>query len=100
MRDIGIVKNDEPVKHLFTQGMVIKDGSKMSKSLGNVVSPDDMIAQFGADAARLYSLFAAPPERDLDWQEDGVPAFSVSLAASIASSHATRIAMARENERV
>jgi leucyl-tRNA synthetase len=72
MRDIGIVTNDEPVKHLFTQGMVIKDGSKMSKSVGNVVSPDDMIAKFGADAARLYSLFAAPPERDLDWQEDGV----------------------------
>jgi leucyl-tRNA synthetase len=72
MRDIGIIRNDEPVKRLFTQGMVIKDGSKMSKSLGNVVSPDDMIAKFGADAARLYSLFAAPPDRDLDWQEDGV----------------------------
>jgi leucyl-tRNA synthetase len=72
MRDIGIIANDEPVKRLFTQGMVIKDGAKMSKSLGNVVSPDDIIAHFGADAARLYSLFAAPPERDLDWQEDGV----------------------------
>jgi leucyl-tRNA synthetase len=52
--------------------MVIKDGSKMSKSRGNVVSPDDMMAKFGADAARVYSLFAAPPDRDLDWQEDGV----------------------------
>jgi leucyl-tRNA synthetase len=72
MRDIGVVKNDEPVKRLFTQGMVIKDGSKMSKSVGNVVSPDDIVAKFGADAARLYSLFAAPPDRDLDWQEDGV----------------------------
>jgi leucyl-tRNA synthetase len=72
MRDIGIIKNDEPAKRLFTQGMVIKDGAKMSKNLGNVVSPDDMVAQFGADAARLYSLFAAPPDRDLDWQEDGV----------------------------
>jgi leucyl-tRNA synthetase len=72
MRDIGLIENDEPVKRLFTQGMVIKDGSKMSKSRGNVVSPDDMIAKFGADAARLYSLFAAPPDRDLDWQEDGV----------------------------
>ena len=72
MRDIGLIKNDEPVKRLFTQGMVIKDGAKMSKSLGNVVSPDDMVAKFGADAARLYSLFAAPPDRDLDWQEDGV----------------------------
>jgi leucyl-tRNA synthetase len=72
MRDIGVVKNDEPVKRLFTQGMVIKDGSKMSKSVGNVVSPDEIVAKFGADAARLYSLFAAPPDRDLDWQEDGV----------------------------
>jgi leucyl-tRNA synthetase len=72
MRDIGLVANDEPTKRLFTQGMVIKDGAKMSKSLGNVVSPDDMVAQFGADSARMYSLFAAPPDRDLDWQEDGV----------------------------
>jgi len=72
MRDMGIVKNDEPVERLFTQGMVIKDGAKMSKNLGNVVSPDDMIARFGADAARLYSLFAAPPDRDLDWQDTGI----------------------------
>ncbi len=72
MRDIGVVKNDEPVKRLFTQGMVIKNGAKMSKNLGNVVSPDDMVEKFGADSARLYSLFAAPPDRDLDWQEDGV----------------------------
>ena len=72
MRDIGLVKNDEPIERLFTQGMVIKDGAKMSKSLGNVVTPDEMIARFGADAARMYSLFAAPPDRDLDWQETGV----------------------------
>jgi leucyl-tRNA synthetase len=72
MRDIGITANDEPVKRLFTQGMVIKDGAKMSKSLGNTVSPDDMVARYGADSARTYSLFAAPPDRDLDWQEDGV----------------------------
>ena len=72
MRDIGLVKNDEPVERLFTQGMVIKDGAKMSKSLGNVVSPDEMVARFGADAARMYSLFAAPPDRDLDWQETGI----------------------------
>jgi leucyl-tRNA synthetase len=52
--------------------MVIKDGAKMSKSLGNVVSPDEMVARFGADAARMYSLFAAPPDRDLDWQETGI----------------------------
>jgi leucyl-tRNA synthetase len=72
MRDIGLIKNDEPVESLFTQGMVIKDGAKMSKSLGNVVSPDEMVARFGADAARMYSLFAAPPDRDLDWQETGI----------------------------
>ena len=72
MRDMGLVNNDEPVARLFTQGMVIKDGAKMSKSLGNVVSPDEMVARFGADAARLYSLFAAPPDRDLDWQDTGI----------------------------
>jgi leucyl-tRNA synthetase len=72
MRDMGLVKNDEPVARLFTQGMVIKDGAKMSKNLGNVVSPDEMVARYGADAARLYSLFAAPPDRDLDWQESGI----------------------------
>jgi leucyl-tRNA synthetase len=72
MRDLGLVKNDEPVERLFTQGMVIKDGAKMSKSLGNIVSPDEMLARFGADAARLYSLFAAPPDRDLDWQDTGI----------------------------
>jgi leucyl-tRNA synthetase len=72
MRDLGIIANGEPAKRLFTQGMVIKDGAKMSKSLGNVVSPDDMVEQYGADAARLYSLFATSPDRDLDWKEDGV----------------------------
>jgi leucyl-tRNA synthetase len=72
MRDIGIIKNGEPTTRLFTQGMVIKEGAKMSKSLGNVVSPDEMVAKFGADSARMYSLFAAPPDKDLDWQEDGV----------------------------
>ena len=72
MRDMGLVKNDEPIARLFTQGMVIKDGAKMSKSFGNVVSPDEMVARYGADAARLYSLFAAPPDRDLDWQDSGI----------------------------
>ncbi len=65
---------------LFTQGMVIKDGAKMSKSKGNVVSPDEMVARFGADSARMYALFAAPPDRDLDWQEDGVAGVSRFLA--------------------
>ncbi len=72
MRDLGLMTNDEPVERLFTQGMVLKDGAKMSKNKGNVVSPDDMVARYGADSARMYALFAAPPDRDLDWQEDGV----------------------------
>ena len=76
MRDLGLVRNDEPARRLFTQGMVIKDGAKMSKSEGNVVSPDDMVARYGADATRMYALFAAPPDRDLDWQEDGVAGVS------------------------
>jgi len=80
MRDLGLIENDEPVARLFTQGMVIKDGAKMSKSKGNVVSPDEMVARYGADAARAYALFAAPPDRDLDWQEDGVAGVSRFLA--------------------
>jgi leucyl-tRNA synthetase len=80
MRDLGLITNDEPVRRLFTQGMVLKDGAKMSKSKGNIVSPDEMVARYGADAARMYSLFAAPPDRDLDWQEDGVAGVSRFLA--------------------
>ena len=76
MRDLGLIVNDEPARRLFTQGMVIKDGAKMSKSKGNVISPDDMVARYGADATRMYALFAAPPDRDLDWQEDGVAGVS------------------------
>src|SRR5215472_8120951 len=72
MRDIGLVKNDEPVERLFTQGMIIKGGAKMSKNLGNVVSPDEMVERYGGDSARMYSLFAAPPDRDLDWQDTGI----------------------------
>jgi leucyl-tRNA synthetase len=80
MRDLGLIDNDEPAARLFTQGMVIKDGAKMSKSKGNVVSPDDMIARYGADATRMYALFAAPPDRDLEWQEDGVAGISRFLS--------------------
>ena len=72
MRDLGMVHHDEPATRLFTQGMVIKDGAKMSKSKGNVVSPDEMVARFGADSTRMYSLFATSPDRELDWQEAGV----------------------------
>jgi leucyl-tRNA synthetase len=72
MRDLGLTTLDEPVRSLFTQGMVIKDGAKMSKSKGNVVDPDLMVERYGADTTRLFSLFAAPPERDLEWSEAGV----------------------------
>jgi len=80
MRDLGLIENGEPAERLFTQGMVIKDGAKMSKSKGNVVSPDEMIERYGADATRMYALFAAPPDRDLEWQEDGVAGVSRFLA--------------------
>ena len=70
--DLGLVSTEEPFKNLLTQGMVIKDGAKMSKSLGNVVSPKEIIEKYGADTARLFILFAAPPERELDWSDKGV----------------------------
>ncbi|MCK5233052.1 MAG: leucine--tRNA ligase, partial [Desulfobulbaceae bacterium] len=72
LRDMGYLTVDEPITNLLTQGMVIKDGSKMSKSKGNVVDPNDLIEQYGADTVRLFSLFAAPPERDLEWNDKGV----------------------------
>jgi leucyl-tRNA synthetase len=72
LRDLGLLKVDEPFQALLSQGMVIKDGAKMSKSKGNVVDPDDLIRRYGADTARLFSLFAAPPEKDLDWNDRGV----------------------------
>ncbi len=80
MRDLNLVSNGEPAERLFTQGMVIKDGAKMSKSKGNVVSPDEMIDRFGVDATRVYALFATSPDRELDWQEDGVAGVSRFLA--------------------
>lgn len=70
--DLGLVSDEEPFENLLTQGMVIKDGAKMSKSLGNVVSPAEIIEKYGADTARLFILFAAPPERELDWSDKGV----------------------------
>src|SRR5205814_1077639 len=72
LRDLGFLRLDEPFRDLLTQGMVIKDGAKMSKSKGNVVDPDYLVERYGADTARLFCLFQAPPEKDLDWSDQGV----------------------------
>ncbi len=72
LRDIGVFELNEPFANLLTQGMVVKDGAKMSKSLGNTVDPDDMIVRYGADTVRMFMLFAAPVEKDLEWSEQGV----------------------------
>ncbi|MEK7846496.1 MAG: leucine--tRNA ligase, partial [Nitrospinota bacterium] len=72
LKDTGVVETDEPFTNLLTQGMVVKDGAKMSKSKGNVVDPDDIIDKYGADTARLFILFTSPPEKDLDWSDQGV----------------------------
>jgi leucyl-tRNA synthetase len=80
MRDLGLVANSEPVARLFTQGMIIKDGAKMSKSVGNLVIPDDMITRYGADATRMYTLFATSPDRELDWQDAGLEGISRFLS--------------------
>jgi leucyl-tRNA synthetase len=72
LKDLGYVGIDEPFDRLLTQGMVIKDGAKMSKSKGNVVDPEEMIKRYGADATRLFTLFAAPPEKDMDWSDQGI----------------------------
>jgi leucyl-tRNA synthetase len=71
-RDLGMVDHDEPFARLLTQGMVLKDGAVMSKSKGNVVDPDDMIAKFGADALRTYVMFVAPPEKEVEWTDAGL----------------------------
>jgi len=72
LRDLGYVKCDEPFTNLLTQGMVLKDGSKMSKSKGNTIDPDAIIKEFGADTARLFILFAAPPQKELEWNDSAV----------------------------
>jgi leucyl-tRNA synthetase len=72
LRDLGYLEFDEPFANLLTQGMVLKDGAKMSKSKGNVVDPDEMIKRYGADTVRLFCLFAAPPEKDMEWSDSGI----------------------------
>jgi leucyl-tRNA synthetase len=80
MHDLGLVGVKEPFRRLLTQGMVVKGGAKMSKSKGNVVSPDEMVMTYGADTTRLFSLFAAPPEKDLEWNDEGVEGCSRFLS--------------------
>ncbi len=93
MYDLGLVTHREPVKRLFSQGMVLKDGAKMSKSKGNVVGAIDMAERYGCDTARMYSLFAAPPERDLEWSETGIEGCSrfLNKVYRLISKHADRL---------
>jgi leucyl-tRNA synthetase len=72
LREVGLIDFDEPFKRLLTQGMVLKDGAVMSKSKGNVVDPDTMVAKYGADALRLYVMFVAPPEKEVEWSDSGL----------------------------
>ena len=72
LRDVGLITFDEPFKRLLTQGMVLKNGAVMSKSKGNVVDPDDMLQKYGADALRLYMMFVAPPEKEVEWSDSGL----------------------------
>src|SRR5205085_6720970 len=80
MRDIGLIQNSEPARRLFTQGMVIAEGAKMSKSRGNVVGADVLAEKFGADTARMFVLFAAPPEKEVDWRWEGAEGIARFLA--------------------
>ncbi len=97
MRDIGLVDFSEPVARLFTQGMVIMHGSKMSKSKGNVVDPTAMFAKYGADTTRIYMLFAAPPEKDLDWSDAGIEGASrfVGRVYRLVAKHSDKLRDAR-----
>jgi leucyl-tRNA synthetase len=93
MRDIGMIDHDEPVNRLFSQGMVLKDGAKMSKSKGNVVGAIDMAEKYGCDTARMYTLFAAPPDRSLEWSEQGIEGCSrfLNRVYRLITKHAERL---------
>ena len=88
MRDLGLIQNNEPTRKLFTQGMAIRDGAKMSKNKGNVIGADEVSEQYGADSARLFVLFAAPPEREVDWTRRPVSKESTVLLAGLPLRHA------------
>jgi leucyl-tRNA synthetase len=96
MRDLGLVNHDEPVKRLFAQGLVLKGGTAMSKSKGNVVGAEDMAQKFGCDTGRLYTLFAAPPEKDLEWSEQAIEGCSRFLQRvyRLVARHAQRLSHA------
>ncbi|MDR3271273.1 MAG: leucine--tRNA ligase [Peptococcaceae bacterium] len=98
LRDFGYLQIDEPFENLLTQGMVCMDGSKMSKSKGNVVSPEEIISRFGADTARLFILFAAPPEKDLEWSDQGVEGCFRFLNRTWRLVHQTREAILHAGE--
>jgi leucyl-tRNA synthetase len=93
MRDLGLVNHDEPVKRLFTQGLVLKGGTAMSKSKGNVVGAEEMAQKYGCDTGRLYTLFAAPPEKDLEWSEQAIEGCARFLQRvhRLVSRHAERL---------
>lgn len=96
VRDIGLTRTGEPFKRLLTQGMVIKDGAKMSKSKGNVVDPDALVNEYGSDTVRIFCMFAAPPERDLEWSDKGVDGAYRFLKRIWAFVHNNRDIMNRE----
>jgi leucyl-tRNA synthetase len=93
MRDLGLVNHDEPVKRLFTQGLVLKGGTAMSKSKGNVVGAEEMAEKYGCDTGRLYTLFAAPPEKDLEWSDQAIEGCARFLQRvyKLVSKHAERL---------
>jgi leucyl-tRNA synthetase len=95
MHDLGLVDLREPVRRLFSQGMVLKDGAKMSKSKGNLVGAIDMAEKYGCDTARMYTLFAAPPEKDLEWSEQGIEGCSrfLNRVFRLVERHAAELAV-------